>query len=277
MDPGELLALADEAPALYTRRPVPKRGGGVRLTFEPAEPLKATQRAIGRVIRSRILPSPIACRDPIAAVRPHCGRPWLLTADVKDCHPSITSEEIARTLVGIDPDVVVLVVRLSTRKGRLVQGAPIAAAIAECVLGAVDRELHAALPFDVRANRFSDDFILSSDDRDAVAGAGIALLRAAAKRGLHVRVGRPIPRSRPQGALGQTLNGPRPSIPKRERRVIRDRIRGIVHRAQLNGGMSPTDRRRVAGLIGWVRRLHPTEAIALEHMVVKLTKNEAAA
>ena len=273
--PDELVALARQlaqgaerfyAPRLVRAKRKPWRPGARRkrrLTYEPCELLKKLQRELAGLLRCYLQPSPIGHSDPIAAVEQHARRLWVLSCDIVDCFPSIGADLIEGTLSRFPSQIRKLVVALTTRRRRLVPGAPTSPVLAELVLGPSDRVLtEIATRLGVRITRYADDYTISGLDRDAVLAMSQEVLRVLAELGLRLRIGAPIPRSRPQRALGVILNNGI-SIAQADRRATRSWVRAV----RRSGPLSSEQRRTVVGVIAWVRRLHPSEASKLERML----------
>lgn len=259
----DLLALARGADRMYARR---RRRG--RVIHAPREPLKSLQRTLQGLLRRHLEPSSILCADPLVAARSHARREWLAAVDIVNFFHSISVGLVGRSLSLLPADVRCLLVALVTRRGWLPQGAPSSPVIAEIVLYETDLQLQSeAERLGVTLSRYADDYHVTSDDRELALAMTREIVRVLGALDLNVRVGSPVPRSRPQRVLGVGV-GHGPSIPRQRRRVIRSEIRAMCHRARLARRPVPEDElRRARGLIGWVRCIHPGEAERLESML----------
>jgi hypothetical protein len=151
----------------------------------------------------------------------------VLSCDIVDCFSSIAADLVEHALSRFPSEIRKLLVALTTRRGRLVPGAPTSSVIAELILGPIDQELaEIARRLRVRITRYADDYTISGLDRGAVLEMAQGVRRALAGLGLRVRVGSPVPRFRPQQALGMMLNHG-VTIARADRRAIRSWVRAL--------------------------------------------------
>lgn len=117
--------------ALYHRMEKPKKGGGVREVYAPRYDLKRIQARLSellmRVEAPDYLMSPVRGRSNIDNAAAHRGAATHRLIDIEDFYPSCTAAKVAwffGKVMGCPPDVVAVLVWLTTRNGTLPQGSP---------------------------------------------------------------------------------------------------------------------------------------------------------
>ncbi len=193
----------------------------------------------------------------------HAGAAFIVTADVKGFFDNVDHRLIFRTLreFGYSTAVSRLLTKLTTRKGRLPQGAPTSTVLGNLVLARpVDSPTRnqaeaAATTF----THYVDDNTLSGD-KNPVALLG-DLARRLSSIGLSIHRGEKLkvrPRSMPQVVTGLNINSGRPTVPQ----DYHDRIRAAIH--QLARKSDPQKRettvRSIRGRIAHVRQYQPGAA-----------------
>ena len=116
---------------LYRVAQKPKKNGGVRTIQAPRGDLKRIQRRVSellmRVEPPDFLMSPVRGRSNIDNAAKHCHARSHRLLDVADFYPSCSANKIAEFLskvLGCPPDVVAILVWLTTKDGALPQGSP---------------------------------------------------------------------------------------------------------------------------------------------------------
>ena len=155
-----------------------KVNGKPRKIYAPMEGLKKVQRAIAKNILSHVAPHPAATAffagSSIAInARQHLGCLYLYKTDVSDFFPSIKKGVIQAALENRFPHLSQLaiyeIVRLTTYKDALPQGAPTSPHLANIVLHSFDERLALLCKrLGARYTRYADDIAVSAGDMDAL-------------------------------------------------------------------------------------------------------------
>ncbi len=200
----------------------------------------------------------------------HLGRAYVLSMDLSDCYPSTTLAMVRSALAatGLPKDVVGLVARLVTYRGRLPQGPPTSAAILDRVLFPLDERLaRLAAAEGATYTRYADDLSFSSDNSlAAVRKQATKLIR---KHGYSLRA-RKTRASGPGSmhvvtgiVVGAELHALPTYLEEIQRRIRRFR-RG-----------RPGKERSLRGQITWVGRLNEEEARRLHAQMNEATVERA--
>ncbi len=240
---------ADElsrCPVAYREFVLPKRGGGTRRIAAPQDPLKRVQRRILRRLLARLPAHPCATGfeqgySVVSNAVPHARKAVVVRMDVREFFAATTAAKVRRLFVAIgwSGAAADLLVRLTTHKGGLPQGAPTSPRLSNLCNRRLDARLQAlAALLGADYTRYADDITISlaTDDRTAVHG----LIRATklvlrdegyelhTRRKLHVRR-----RHEQQRVTGLVVNdGVR--LPRATRRLLRS----VEHR--VGSGKAPT-------------------------------------
>lgn len=229
----EIAACADDLYAPF----VDRSSGKERLIERPQRVLLKTQRRIYRkLLRSHSFSTfskgGVPGRSLMEAVKPHVGQRIVVTADIRQCYPSISDHQVftAWRNYGCGEKVAGLLTRLTTHRNHLPQGAPTSLAILNLLLDPIDVQIAADVRLrypDVHYTRWVDDLIFSGEfDPADVYGIvanrlgqlGLRLHRSKEKRRIMRQGSR-------QEILGAVINV-RPSISRKRRSLTR----AIVHR-----------------------------------------------
>lgn len=168
-------------------------------------------------------------RSIVTNAKLHVQKQWVVTLDIKNFFPSITSQQVRGVLDGLggEPEVLAAMTRLFTRHGRLPQGAPTSPHLANLVASALDQRLgEAVAAMGWVYTRYADDLTFSGDTppQGLVREVEHQLNRhgfRAARGKTHV-----MGRSQRQVVTGLVVND-RVRLPKPQRR----RLRAMLHRA----------------------------------------------
>jgi retron-type reverse transcriptase len=266
----ELRRLVEAAPALYRVFPLRGAAGKKRWIEAPHPQLKRIQRRVLRRLLYRLQPHPAAHgfvpgRSIVSNARPHVGRRWVLTLDLKDFFPTTREEavrEALRPLRGLRAAEREAVLRLVLRRGALPQGAPTSPHLANLAFRPLDQELERlARSNDLDYTRYADDLTFSgealprglvSEAARLLRGRGYRLAPHKTRRmGRHVR----------QRVTGLVINeGVR--LPRELRRWLR----AVQHDVELHGREAALQRcgdassARLAGYLALLRMIEPQRA-----------------
>lgn len=210
-----LIKLSRAAHRLYTLSEQPKKDGGVRIIEAPYKPLKVIQTKLHDELLAR-LPVHHSLHgrpgtSPLSAAHNHTGQPMVVTMDVADFFPSISSQMILRELktAGFSPESSELITRLCTRKKRLPQGAPtspvLGRIVASPMLSRIEGLLQSISPH-CQITQFVDDFAISGPEGISRAIPTIRSICAECGFQIQDRKTKIMASSEPQEVLGVLVN-----------------------------------------------------------------------
>jgi hypothetical protein len=138
----------------------------------------------------------VAGRSTLTNAKPHTGASFLQKFDIRDFFPSITTERIESTLLGLGfgQDAASILSRLTSFRGTLPLGARTSPRVSNMVLAKLDDQLQAiALEQNLRYTRYADDLTFSSFESfdvseqvvDKVGRIGFSLNSAKSRRFKH--------------------------------------------------------------------------------------------
>ena len=211
----------------------------------------------------------------------HCGKPLVVTQDIRDFFPSVSHRQVARMFareLGAGRDVVWLLTRLTTIDGQLPQGAPTSTAIANILLASkVDQAAEAnARERNVTVTRFVDDFAYSGANArslinsTAQASSTVGLRTWRSKRKLRI-----MPASNRQEVTRLTVNAATgPSVPREKR----DRVRAAIHQL----GQCPVELERgaiqsIRGRLNHVNRYNAGSGARLARLLERTLRERVGA
>lgn len=276
VDERLLTDLLSRAGSLYQTRRRKKPNGRFRTLHIPSDDLRHVQRAINRRLLIRLSVSRAAHgfvrgRSIAEAARCHVGRACVVRIDLKDFFPSIRKSQVVEALVavGIAPEVAEIIAQLTTRRGRLPQGAPTSPALSNLVFRACDGEISGlSRRMKIQYTRYADDLIFSGGaDTPRI----IEPVREIVERtGFRIHPGKTRIQRRgvAQRVLGLTVND-RLGVPRRERRLLR----AVSHR--LASSPMPPDSHRLMQLRGHVAHIAsvaPDQAAPLERAIERIAE-----
>jgi RNA-directed DNA polymerase len=178
-------------------------------------------------------------RSIVTNARLHVGRQWVVTLDIKDFFPSITSRQVRAAIDGLgsEPEVLSALTRLLSRHGRLPQGAPTSPHVANLVAAEIDHRLAGMVTSRGWIyTRYADDLTFSGDSAPlGLVDEVEALLR---EHGFRVARGKTHVTGRDQRQMvtGLVVND-RVRLPKPQRR----RLRAMLHQAEIRGDAAALD------------------------------------
>ena len=209
-----LRSIAQMSPRLYRQRKEPKKSGGFRLIEAPHANLKSVQRHLLHRILGHLSVSDCffgkAGSSAIQAAQLHVNKPFVITMDIQDFFPSVTSRMVYGMFRrrGAEQVVARTLTRIVTRKGHLPQGAPTSPHVAMMVLNPAVDHIMAAIKPVKRA-------VLSVYVDDAAMSGPVGLKRMKnmivnifERYGFHIHPGkiRVMPATTDQEVLGLTVN-----------------------------------------------------------------------
>lgn len=211
-----------EPPNLYRAFSIPKRSGGFRRIHEPHEPLKSIQLWILRnIIQHQPAHSAatafIRGRSIKDNAAPHVNRCAVLSLDASEFFDSVRERDVRVVFsrLGYAPSVVEVLLRCTTLRGGLPQGAPTSPALSNLVMRACDKLLAQFAEANRLAfTRYADDFTFSSE------------------RDPRMWVGRTIREVRAQlGQMGIRLNESKTRLMLRHQR---QEVTGVIVNTRIN-------------------------------------------
>ena len=205
------------------------------------------------------------------------GTPFGAAVDIEGFFDHVAAEKVEGALVrqGLSEELATLITRITTYRGRLVQGSPTSPALANLVLLESDRRIAAeAQRLGVRVSRYVDDYNIGGRYRDVVMAMIKFIRKELSVIGLQLneaktRVSGPVDR---KTALGLHLSnavsvGKR--RPAKKGRWSRTQLRDAVRRVERYGA-TEGELATIRGRIGYVGRLHEGEARSLRERVRKV-------
>jgi len=165
-----LRRLAGKAPKLYRCWDEAKKNGGKRRIEAPHPNLKIVQRKLAVSLLDQIPVDQSLHGKPgtsqMSAARLHVHQHTVMTMDLSDFFPSVTSRSLMRVLKrnGFSEEVADLVCRLCTHRKRLPQGAPTSPVLARIVVSAAAKRIRSATGTAspaVRVTQYVDDLAIS--------------------------------------------------------------------------------------------------------------------
>jgi len=235
---GLLENLAREAPSRYKAVMLPRQGRAPRRIDAPDEELKGVQKRILRRLLVRLGVSPqahgfVRGRSAVSAAGVHAGRELLVTFDIREFFPSVTSgavEAVAGEL-GLDRRDCRLLVALVTLRGRLPQGAPTSPKLANLAFRRCDARLAGlAASLGLSYSRYADDLAFSGGRTCLRIEASVRKVLQEHGFRLADEKKRVMSKSDRQEFCGLVVNGG-VKLPRERRR----RLRAILHDLAENG------------------------------------------
>lgn len=165
----------------YKEYRIPKKNGSFRQIEDPAPALKKVLRKVNHYLQAHyyflrptcvhgfcISPKHTENRNILSNAQAHANSTFLLNIDLKDFFHQVSEKRVGKILVRQFPlmneELVDLLGRLCTRKGRLPMGAPTSPALSNFACLKMDAELEAvAYHCGWTYTRFADDLSFSAD------------------------------------------------------------------------------------------------------------------
>ncbi|NBB81072.1 MAG: hypothetical protein GVY36_16805 [Verrucomicrobia bacterium] len=147
---AEFATLCDGAPRCYKYEAHPKANGEHRIISKPYSRIKIHQKKLNKALSELPIEAGI-CGGPgttiMAAMKPHCKNPLLLTIDLKNFFPSIDQRRVNDLFAQIldDSSYASSFTKLCTTRRAMPQGAPTSATIARLIIEPAFVDLKKAL------------------------------------------------------------------------------------------------------------------------------------
>ncbi|MDB4327570.1 reverse transcriptase family protein [bacterium] len=243
-------SVASEVGKHYKRFPLKTGRARPRWIDAPSGDLKKIQRALLDYLLYDMHPHPVAHgffpgRSIVTNARPHVGKNWVLSFDVKDFFPSTTSELVRQSLVhrgaGHDHALWGLVTDICTLKGKLPQGAPTSPHLANLCFYPCDEVLAGyAAERGLHYTRYADDMTFSGAENPD--GLESVLKKTLAPFGYVIadKKTKHMGRDRRQSVTGLVVNN-KVALP----RTLRRTMRAIQHDAMRLGLAGAVNRSRL--------------------------------
>lgn len=252
----------------FAKKAPPKK---VRWISEPINPLKEIQKRIRENILAQLRLPDYICggvkgksTSQNALIHQRSG--VLVTIDIQDYFPSITRDQIYKIwsdIIGCSPDVSDVLMKLTTYRGHLPQGAPTSTSLANIFLSSIDEPIRAECArLGVTYSVWVDDISFSGPDARRLIPVAIGALKKAglmiSRRKLRVmRLGE-------RKIVTGIILGSELSVPSE----YRDRLRAGIHR--LRTGQIPPNRledylAQLKGGITYVRSINRHQGDKLLH------------
>ncbi len=266
---ADLLGVADEsvselaaaANQMYRVYPIVK-GPKKRWIEAPHSELKQRQRQLLDSMLYRLAPHDAAHgfvpgRSIVSTARLHTGQDWVVTMDICDFFPSISSQAVDRSLASLNMSEFDrrLLGLLLTRNGRLPQGAPTSPHLANLVARSLDRRLtQLAAGAGWKYSRYADDLAFSGTGHPAKLIRNVE--RILIDEGFQParRKTRVMSRHQRQTVTGLVVNQ-KVALPRNQRR----KLRAMLHRLDgITGSPSALpDINVVHGHLAWAAFIDP--------------------
>ena len=248
----------------YARGRLRKRNGGYRVLRMPDQKLKRTQRALRALLAPHVtseIAFDVRGRNQFMAAELHAGRPCVGKLDVWHFFDSVSTSRVRTVFdrLGCSPDCAELLVKLTTYRGCLPQGAPTSPVVAHLFLTHCDEAVATeARRCGLRVSRFADDFTVSGTRWEDMSSLLRFICQQLALLGLREnREKRSIQLRHEATTLGLSLcNGV--CVPKKWRKRVQDDVRRVRRY-----GCSVGEWQSLRGRIAHLGRLHPRHAARL--------------
>lgn len=282
-------AVQDTPSYFYTKKLIPKKGwhkrGQYRIVYEVHSTLNNLQKNIATAITLRThfpdyVQGFVAKRSIATNASIHLAQKYVLNLDIKDFFDAIELSQVSAAFKKLEctESVAIILARLCTLHGRLVQGASTSPVLANLVCVALDQELAAlGTQYGCSYSRYADDITFSGERVPRKKEVAKCLKKH--KFELNPDKWKLQPRGRSQYVTGLTVfDDAKPRISKNLKR----RLRQIVYYASKYGLKSHLDKfecpdrdseiRRVDGLIAFIYSVEPEYAFQLDIEWQKILK-----
>ena len=222
----------------YTNAEIPKRSGGARELSIPSPELKKTQKMLARAFERelggkvhKVANAYMKGRNTATNALPHLGCAVLIKLDIKDFFPSVTRDMLRPLLWYFayrEPKALERILDLCMMDRGLPQGAPTSPFLSNLVLRKFDIAAYQfANLMGAKYTRYADDltFSLSEDDpikaRKIVSGMRSLLVEQGFELNEKPNKLKILRGHQAQQVCGITLNSGKPTISKKQRRLVR--------------------------------------------------------
>ena len=248
----------------YTTVEIPKRSGGSRGLSIPSDALKSMQKRLAKAFEKELgqkvhktANAYIRGRNTLTNAVPHLGCEVLIKLDIKDFFPSVTREMLEPYLwrfVFQEPRALERVLDLCMTDRGLPQGAPTSPILSNLVLRKFDIAAYQfANLMDAKYTRYADDLTFSLVEDDPIKARKIVngVRSMLAEQGFELNE-KPnklkiLRGHQAQQVCGITLNSGKPTISKKQRRLVR-----AARHALENGRQASMSLASVEGWEGYI-------------------------
>ena len=266
-----------------------KKDGSVRTCYDALGDLKSIQARIQCLILNKVhyplylqgsIKDPVSPRGQKSNAEQHTRKRTLITEDIKQFFPSVRRDvvfDIWHRFFGLPPAVAEVLTKLTTKDGRLPQGAKTSALIANLVFW--DAEWLLVADFHKRGitySRLIDDITCSSDaalSRELKTYIIDRLHAMVRRKGLRLNTDKQtITSSHERQVSTKLVVNRKTSLPAERRSAIRAAVWALqntpvdARETELYG----KNYRRVSGLVSYLQQHHPREASQLRAIVRSL-------
>jgi retron-type reverse transcriptase len=265
----------------YVAFAIPKRDGSERIIHAPKTKLKALQRALDKLVVSKLPISDhahgfVKGRSIATNARPHVGKPMVAKFDIKDCFPTLHIGRVRGLFLSLGysyPVAAALAVVMTEAprqpveaEGKLyhtptgprvcIQGAPTSPGLCNAILLRLDRRLAGlAKKRGLTYTRYADDLTFSGP-ADAVKKLLGIVPVIAKEEGFEINAGK----TRLMRASGrQAVTGVIVNKDMGLSRKTRRKLRAALHHQRTGKGDS-SKASRVEGKLGYLHMLNPGQA-----------------
>ncbi len=268
----------------YVAFAIPKRDGSERIIHAPKTKLKALQRALDKLVVSKLPISEhahgfVKGRSIDTNARAHVGKPMVAKFDIKDCFPALHIGRVRGLFLALGysyPVAAALAVVMTEAprqrveaEGKLyhtptgprvcVQGAPTSPGLCNAILLRLDRRLAGlAKKRGLAYTRYADDLTFSGPEADVKKLLGI-VPKIAAEEGFEINAAktRLMRQSGRQAVTGVIVNKDM-GLSRKTRR----KLRAALHHER-TGKADPSKAASLAGKLGYLHMLNPAQANGL--------------
>lgn len=191
-----LWMLARNSALMYKppRKQAKKGGIGSRDIDAPKQQYKRILKRITKILTSNIRHHPAAHggvpgRSSFTSARPHCGAKFIVTRDIENCYPSISSRELHKAfrLLGASPTFAKFLSGIMTVHDRIPQGGPPSSLALNLYFLRMDDHFYRKSKSQrSKYRRFADDFVISTNSREKAIALGNELDHAITHRNLKI-------------------------------------------------------------------------------------------
>ncbi|MEQ1865813.1 MAG: reverse transcriptase family protein [Micropepsaceae bacterium] len=269
----------------YVAFAIPKRDGSERIIHAPKTKLKALQRALDKLLVSKLPISEhahgfVKGRSIATNARAHVGKPMVAKFDIKDCFPTLHIGRVRGLFLALGysyPVAAALAVVMTEAprqrveaEGRLyhtptgprvcVQGAPTSPGLCNAILLRLDRRLAGlAKKRGLAYTRYADDLTFSGSEAQVKKLLGI-VPKIAAEEGFEINAGktRLMRQSGRQAVTGVIVNKDMGLS-----RETRRKLRAALHHKRMGKTDAPAAA-RLTGQLAYLHMLNPEQAARLQ-------------
>lgn len=286
---ADLQRVAEIADTQYRNaKPIIKPDGGIRQPLDALPLLKGIQKRIKVALFLPVefpeyLTGSIRGRDARCNALLHTGAKIVVCEDIEKFFPSTTAQFVRfiwTGFFGFAPEVADLLTALTTKGGVLPEGAVTSSYLANLIFWNREPSLYRQFNDEgVSYSRYVDDITISSktplskEQLSRGIGRIYGMMRSygfKAKRGKQE-----IRRASGQMYTTKLMVNRRASLPSMERQAIRAAVFQLERRWALDGADPDviSELNSVAGRVGRLAQLHPTEGAALKKRIAKLRRS----